>query len=68
MATGPGVSEKPGGRLGKLLAPLGQVLNPLDWLLGSLEALLGPPGALLEASWGHLGGILGANNLSTCDL
>ena len=40
-AAGPGSSEKPCGRLGRLLGTLGQVLSPLERLLGSLEALLG---------------------------
>ena len=58
-AAGPGASEKPCGRLGRLLGALGRVLSPLDRLLGSLEALLEPPGALWEASWGTPGGFLG---------
>ena len=49
-AVGPGASEKPCGRLGRLLGALGRVLNRLDRLLGSLEAVLGPPGAPLGAS------------------
>ena len=63
-AAGPGASEKPCGRLGRLLGALGRVLSPLDRLLGSLEGVLEPPGALLEASWsllGRLGGGLGAS-------
>ena len=54
-AAEPGASEKPCGRLGKLLGALGRVMSPLDRLLGSLEALLEPPGALFGASWGGLG-------------
>ena len=54
-AAEPGASEKPCGRLGRLLGALGRVLSPLDRLLGSLEPLLEPPGALWEASWGLLG-------------
>ena len=49
-AAEPGASEKPCGRLGRLLGALRRVLNPLDRLLGLLEALLKPPGALLGAS------------------
>ena len=49
-AAEPGASEKPCGRLGRLLGGLGRVLSPLDRLLGSLEPLLEPPGALWEAS------------------
>ena len=63
-AAGPGASEKPCGRLGRLLGALGRVLSPLDRLLRSLEALLEPPGALLGASWGllrHSGGLPGAS-------
>ena len=63
-AAEPGASEKPCGRLGRLLGGLGRVLSPLDRLLGSLEALLEPPGALLGASWRLLGpswGGLGAS-------
>ena len=50
-AAGPGASEKPCGRLGRLLGALGRVLSPLDRLLGPLEALLSPlppPPALEE--------------------
>ena len=63
-AAGPGASEKPCGRLGRLLGALGRVSSPLDRLLRSLEALLEPPGALLGASWGllrHSGGLPGAS-------
>ena len=63
-AARPGASEKPCGRLGRLLGALGRVLSPLDRLLRSLEALLEPPGAVLGASWSLLGrswGGLGAS-------
>ena len=54
-AAEPGASEKPCGRLGKLLAPLGRVLSPRDRLWRSLPALLEPPGAFLGVSWGSWG-------------
>ena len=63
-AAEPGASEKPCGRLGRLLGALGRALSPLDRLLESLEALLEPPGALLAASWSLFGrswGALGAS-------
>ena len=61
-AAEPGASEKPCGRLGKLLGGLGRALSPRERLLGLLRtswSLLGrswrPLGELLEAFWGLLG-------------
>jgi hypothetical protein len=65
----PSASQKPCGRLGRLLGALGRVLSLLDRLLGSHEALLEllwslgallrPPGALLPPLGVLLGGSWG---------